>query len=109
MIFKLFTASSPDAMREVIITLLMWLPIILFSLSLHESAHAWVANKMGDPTARNLGRVSLNPFKHLDPIGFLTMLVIGFGWAKPVPINARRFNNPRKGMAISSLAGPVSN
>ena len=109
MIFKLFTASSPDAMREVIITLLMWLPIILFSLSLHESAHAYVAYKMGDPTARNLGRVTLNPFKHLDPIGFLTMLVIGFGWAKPVPINARRFNNPRKGMAISSLAGPVSN
>ena len=109
MIFEIFTASSPAAMREAIIALLMWLPIILFSLSLHETAHAWVANKMGDPTARNLGRVTLNPLKHIDPVGFLTMLVIGFGWAKPVPINARRFNNPRKGMAISSLAGPVSN
>ncbi len=108
MIFNLFT-SDPNAMRAALITLLMWLPIILFSLSFHEAAHAFMANKLGDPTARNLGRTSLNPIKHIDPFGFLAMLVIGFGWAKPVPINARRFENPRRGMALSSLAGPVSN
>jgi len=95
--------------REGLITLLMWLPIILLSLSLHESAHAYVAYRLGDPTARNFGRVTLNPAKHLDPIGFVSMLLLGIGWAKPVPINARNFENPRKGMALSSLAGPVSN
>ncbi len=109
MIFDIFTAPNPEAMRDAIITLLMWLPIILFSLSFHEAAHAFAANKLGDPTARNFGRATLNPLKHIDPFGFLSMLIIGFGWAKPVPINARRFENPRKGMAISSLAGPVSN
>ncbi len=108
MIFNLFT-SDPEAMRQAIITLLMWLPIIIFSLSFHEAAHAFMAYKLGDPTARNFGRATLNPIKHLDPFGFLSMLVIGFGWAKPVPVNARNFENPRKGMAISSLAGPVSN
>ncbi len=96
-------------MKVALITLLMWLPIIIFSLSFHEAAHGYVAYRLGDPTARNFGRVTLNPLKHLDPFGFLSMLIIGFGWAKPVPINARRFENPRKGMAISSLAGPVSN
>ncbi len=108
MLLNLLT-TNPELRNEAIITLLMWLPIILFSLSFHEAAHALVANKMGDPTARNLGRTSLNPLKHIDPIGFIVMLVAGFGWAKPVPINARRFENPRKGMAISALAGPVSN
>lgn len=95
--------------RDGLITLLMWLPIVIFSLSVHETAHAFVAYKLGDPTARNFGRVSLNPAKHLDPIGFISMLFLGIGWAKPVPINTRNFENPRKGMAISSLAGPVSN
>ncbi len=109
MIFDIFTAPNEEAMRQIIITILMWLPLIIFSLSFHEAAHAYTAYRLGDPTARNLGRATLNPLKHLDPIGFIAMLVIGFGWAKPVPVNARRFDNPRKGMAISSLAGPVSN
>ena len=94
---------------ENVIIILMWIPIILLSLSFHESAHAYMANKLGDPTAKNFGRCTLNPISHLDPMGFLSMLIIGFGWAKPVPINARNFENPRKGMALSSLAGPVSN
>ena len=95
--------------KEDIIVLLMWIPIVMLSLSLHETAHAYIAYKLGDPTARNLGRCTMNPIKHIDPMGFLAMLVVGFGWANPVPINSRNFENPKKGMAISSLAGPVSN
>ena len=95
--------------KTAIITMLMWLPIILISLSLHESMHAYAAYKLGDPTARNFGRVTLNPLKHLDPVGFVAMLLVGFGWAKPCPVNTRLFENPRKGMALTALAGPVSN
>ena len=95
--------------KGALISFLMALPIILFSLSLHEAAHAYVAYKLGDPTARNLGRMTLNPFKHLNLMGFISMLLVGIGWANPVPINARNFKNPRNGMAISALAGPVSN
>lgn len=95
--------------RETLIVFLMWIPIIFLSLSVHESAHAYIAYKLGDPTSRNFGRCSLNPMKHIDPMGFLAMLIIGFGWAKPVQINSRNFENPKKGMALSSLAGPVSN
>ena len=95
--------------REGLITALLCLPVILFSLSFHEAAHGYVAYKLGDPTARNLGRLTLNPMKHLDPFGALAMLLIGFGWAKPVPITARNFKNPRWGMGISAIAGPVSN
>ena len=95
--------------KFAVVKTLFCLLIVLFSLSLHETAHGYVAYKMGDTTARNLGRLSLNPVKHLDPIGFLCMLVAGFGWAKPVPINTRYFKNPRRGMAISAAAGPVSN
>lgn len=85
------------------------IPVILFSLSFHEASHAFAANKLGDPTAKNLGRLTLNPLKHLDPIGTLCMILFHFGYAKPVPINARYFKNPKKGMALSALAGPVSN
>ena len=65
--------------------------------------------KLGDPTARNLGRLTLNPAKHIDPIGFICMVLFGFGWAKPVPINTRYFKNPKRDMALTGLAGPVSN
>ena len=83
--------------------------IVLFALTVHDVAHGYAAYKMGDPTARAFGRLSLNPLKHLDPIGFLCMLLFRFGWAKPVPINTRYFRNPRRGMAISALAGPLAN
>jgi Zn-dependent protease len=89
--------------------LLLSLPVILFSLSLHETAHGYVAYKLGDRTAYNLGRLTLNPAKHIDPIGFLMMMIAGFGWAKPVPINSRNFRNPRVGMALTGAAGPLSN
>ena len=95
--------------KTFIIQILLSLPIILLSLSVHETAHAIAANKLGDPTAKNLGRITLNPVKHLDPIGFLCMLLCGFGWANPVPINSRYFKNPRRDMAISAAAGPISN
>jgi len=88
---------------------LMRIPVILIALTVHESAHAWVAYKMGDRTAYAFGRISMNPLKHLDPIGTICMLIFGFGWARPVPINARNFDNPRRGMALTALAGPVSN
>lgn len=82
---------------------------LLTALPFHECAHAWTANKLGDPTARINGRMTLNPLAHLDPFGALLMIFTGIGWAKPVPINARNFKHPKWGMAISSLAGPVSN
>jgi Zn-dependent protease len=90
-------------------TLLLSLPAVLISLSVHESAHGYVANKLGDPTAKNLGRITLNPMKHFDLLGFLSMVIFRVGWANPVPINARNFKNPRRYMAISAAAGPLSN
>ena len=95
--------------REAVIQILLTLPVIMFALAWHEAAHGYVAYKMGDPTARNLGRLTLNPAKHIDPMGFIAMMVLGFGWAKPVPINPRLFDNPKKGMALSAIAGPVAN
>ena len=95
--------------RSFIISLLLSLPIVFLSLSVHETAHGYAAHKLGDPTAKSLGRLTLNPFKHIDPIGFLCMVLCGFGWAKPVPINTRYFKNPKRDMAITAAAGPLSN
>ncbi len=105
----LFDILSGGDIRNIIISLVFSMPIILLALSLHETAHGYVAYKCGDNTAYNLGRLTLNPFKHLDPIGFACMLLLGFGWAKPVPINTRNFRNPKRGMALSALAGPLAN
>lgn len=105
----LFSILSSGNIREAIISLLLMIPVILISLSTHEAAHGYVAYKMGDPTAYNLGRVTLNPLKHIDPMGSLCMLVFGYGWAKPVPINARYFRKPKYGMAFTAIAGPISN
>ena len=92
-----------------IISVLLSIPVILFALTIHEFSHGFAAKLMGDPTAYNLGRLTLNPAKHLDPIGTLMMLLVGFGWAKPVPINTRYFRKPKWGMLLSALAGPMSN
>lgn len=105
----LFSILSSGNIREAIISLLLMIPVILISLSTHEAAHGYIAYKMGDPTAYNLGRVTLNPLKHIDPMGSLCMLIFGYGWAKPVPINARYFRKPKYGMAFTAIAGPVSN
>ena len=105
----LISILSSGNIREAIISLLLMIPVILISLSTHEAAHGYIAYKMGDPTAYNLGRVTLNPLKHIDPMGSLCMLIFGYGWAKPVPINARYFRKPKYGMAFTAIAGPISN
>ena len=84
-------------------------PVILFSLTVHEYSHGKVAFLLGDVTASRLGRLSFNPLRHLDPIGVLFFYFVGFGWAKPVPVDWRNFLNPRKDMMYVSLAGPFSN
>lgn len=85
-------------------------PPLLLSLTCHEMAHGWVAEKLGDPTARRLGRITLNPLKHLDPIGTLVFIMTQMiGWAKPVPIYPGNFRKPRQMMAIVALAGPMMN
>lgn len=89
--------------------ILLALPGMLIGLVFHEFAHAWMANKMGDPTPKEYGRLTLNPLRHLDPIGTLTLIFLRFGWAKPVPINPNNFKNPRKGTILVSIAGPGSN
>lgn len=90
--------------------LLLTAPPILLALTVHECSHAWVAYRLGDPTARMLGRVTLNPLKHLDPIGTLMLFFSGlFGWAKPVPVNPRNFKHIARDMMWVSLAGPLSN
>lgn len=81
----------------------------LIALTVHEFAHGYVAYKLGDNTARNMGRLTLNPIKHLDVFGTICMVLFHFGWAKPVPINPRNFKNPRKGFALTAMAGPVVN
>jgi Zn-dependent protease len=81
----------------------------LLCITLHELSHGYVAYKLGDTTAKDMGRLTLNPLKHLDPMGLLMMLVFHVGWAKPVPVNMNRFRDPKKGMAITALAGPASN
>ena len=85
------------------------IPVILISLTLHEWGHAFAAYKCGDNTARNLGRMSMNPFVHLDILGFLSLLILGFGWAKPVPVNSRNYRNFKRGETIVSLAGVFMN
>lgn len=85
------------------------LVIIFLIMPFHEWAHAFVAYKLGDTGIKSRGRLSLNPIEHIDPVGALMILLIGFGWAKPVPIDDRNFKNPKVGMGISALAGPVAN
>ena len=83
--------------------------MLVFALVFHEFSHAWVANKLGDPTARYSGRLTLNPLAHLDPFGSLMILFMGFGWAKPVPVDSRYLANPRVDMMKIAFAGPAAN
>lgn len=84
-------------------------PAILFGLTVHEYAHALIALKLGDPTAKLMGRLTLNPLKHLDPIGTISLFIFRLGWAKPVPINPNFFRNYKQGVLLTSLAGPGAN
>ena len=92
-----------------LLTLLISAAAALLCITLHELSHGFVAYKLGDPTAKNAGRLTLNPIKHLDPIGLVMMVVVKVGWAKPVPVDMRYFKNPKRGMALTALAGPVAN
>ena len=83
---------------------LVAMPAVLLALSFHEFAHGFVSWKLGDPTARNFGRLTLNPLKHIDQLGFICMALFHFGWAKPVPVNARYYKKPRLGMALTAAA-----
>ena len=94
---------------KIVTLVLSSLFVIFLCLPLHEAAHAFTAHKLGDNTAKYQGRLSLNPLVHIDPIGALMLLFIGYGYARPVPINPRNFKSPKHGMAISAAAGPVSN
>lgn len=105
-------SSIPD----IAYTIAVWAVPILFAITLHEAAHGWVANKLGDPTAKQLGRITINPIKHIDPMGtvvvplFLAMISpFVMGWAKPVPVEPRYFKSPLLDMALVAVAGPVSN
>lgn len=94
---------------ETIILRIIISPFLILSLTFHEFAHAWSAYKLGDPTAKYEGRLSLNPLVHLDWIGLLMVILVGFGWAKPVPVNPYNFKNPPLHTSIVAFAGPLSN
>ena len=89
--------------------LALQLPALLIAVTVHELAHALVADRLGDPTARRLGRITLNPLPHIDPLGALAFVIAGFGWAKPVPVNAANLTHPKRDMAWVAAAGPLSN
>jgi Zn-dependent protease len=90
-------------------SLILMAPALLLAVTVHEVAHGWVADRLGDPTARMLGRLTLNPLPHIDPFGALAFVLAGFGWAKPVPVNAANLRHPRRDMALVAVAGPLSN
>ncbi len=95
-------------MKDPLSFILIAIPL-LYAIIFHELAHGWVAYRMGDPTAKNLGRLSLNPIRHLDPMGTIMLFLVGFGWAKPVPVNFANLRDRRKGMILVASAGIVMN
>ena len=95
--------------RSAFITLALSLPAIVLCLSIHEAAHGGAAYLLGDRTAHDSGRLTLSPLAHIDPVGFICLLLCGFGWARPVPVNISNFKNRRTGMAVTALAGPAAN
>jgi len=105
-----------SSLPDIFYTIAVWIIPVLFAITLHEAAHGWVAYKLGDPTAKSLGRISVNPIKHIDPMGTVVVPIFlatlsGFvvGWAKPVPVEPRYFKSPLLDMALVAVAGPVSN
>ena len=108
MLLNILFNNTDSIFFNVLLFVLVALALII-SISIHEFAHAYIADKLGDPTAKYLGRVTLNPLAHLDPIGTLLLVFVGFGWGKPVPFNPIHLKNPKRDAALISLAGPVSN
>ncbi len=101
--------SGKFGFTDAIIYILSTMVVIFLTLPIHEFAHGFIADKLGDPTPRYQGRLTLNPFAHIDYIGSLCILLFGFGWAKPVQVNSYNFKSPKRDMALTALAGPVSN
>ena len=99
----------PFDINAVLRQLIIQVPPLLFALTVHELAHGYIAYRLGDPTAKNAGRLTMNPLKHLDPLGVLAFIIMKIGWAKPVPVDPRYFKNPQKDMLLVALAGPGSN
>lgn len=106
MLLNFLSSGNP---AFAVIGFLIVFSTLVFCISIHEFAHAFVATKLGDPTAKSMGRLTLNPLAHLDPIGTLLLVLVGFGWGKPVPFNSQYLSNPRRDSALISLAGPASN
>ncbi len=96
-------------LRDILIGLLLGIPAVVICLTIHEAAHGFAAYLMGDRTAKASGRLTLDPLAHIDPWGFLCMILLGFGWARPVPINISQMKNRRLGLGLVAAAGPVSN
>lgn len=107
-LMSLVRGGSVDIM-SVVMQIAAVFVIIFLVLPFHEFAHGFVANKLGDPTARLAGRLTFNPLASIDPMGSVFLLLFGFGWAKPVPVDSRYFKNPRTGMVLTALAGPMAN
>jgi Zn-dependent protease len=107
MLFEIF--SSGRSPQDIAIELIAYVLAIALALSFHEFAHAYVAYKQGDDTAKNRGRMTLNPLAHLDMFGMLMLLIVGFGWAKPVPVNPMNFKDYKKGIVRVSVAGVITN
>lgn len=107
--FGFFRMLFGGGILDFLQRLLYTIPIIVISLTFHEWGHAYAAYRMGDPTAKNEGRMTLNPFAHIDPLGFILLIIVGFGWAKPVPVNPRNYRNYKKGETVVSLAGVTMN
>lgn len=107
MLFDLIRGGH--SMLEILAGVFASLFVVFCTLPFHEYAHAFVATKLGDQTARLSGRLSLNPMRHIDPLGALMIVLVGFGYAKPVPVNPRNFKNPKVGMALTAFAGPGAN
>ena len=109
--------STIDALRSIwdgfdfsyLLSIILGLVPALLCVTLHEFSHGYAAYKLGDDTAKRAGRLTLNPLRSLDPLGLVMLLVFHFGWAKPVPVNMFRFKNPKRGMALTALAGPMCN
>lgn len=108
-VIRTILAGGSVSITDVLAQILSVLFVIFCILPLHELAHAWVANKLGDPTAKLEGRLTFNPLASIDPRGAMWLLLVGFGWAKPVPVDPRYFKKPKRDMALTALAGPVAN
>ena len=109
MLYSILNSGGNIDFVDIVMHILATLTVMIVVLPFHELAHGFVANKLGDDTAKRAGRLTFNPIQHLDPIGAACLLLVGFGWAKPVPVNMYKLKNPKRDMALVALAGPVAN